>query len=64
MSSIKDEPENVKVKKVSLKIYDVYHKNEVEVEAYISPKRMFNMLSQSSPANGNNHNTFHHFDDI
>ena len=60
----KDEPESVKVKKVSLKIYDIYHKNEVEVEAYTSPKRMFNMLSQSSTANGNNQNTFDHFDDI
>ena len=43
ISSIKDELESVKVKEISLKIYDVDHKNEVEVGAYTLPKRMFNM---------------------
>ena len=40
------------------------HKNEVEVEAYALPKRMFNMPSQSSPTNGDNQNTFDHLQDI
>ena len=33
ISSIKDESESVKVKEISLKIHDMDHKNEVEVEA-------------------------------
>ena len=40
------------------------HKNEVEVEAYTLPKRMFNMPSQSSPTNGDNQNIFDHPQDI
>ena len=63
-SSIEDELESVKVKEISLKIYDMDHKNEVEVEAYTLPKRMFNMPSQSSPTNGDNQNTFDHLQDI
>ena len=54
INSIKDKPENVKVKETSLKIYDMDHKNEVEVEAYTLPKRMFSISSQSSPTNGDN----------
>ena len=64
ISSIKDELESVKVKEISLKIYHIDHKNEVEVEAYALPKRMFNMSSQSSPTNGDNQNTFDHLQDI
>ena len=64
ISSTKDELESLKVKEISLKIYDMYHKNEVEVEAYTLPKRMFNMPSQSSPTNGDNQNTFDHLQDI
>ena len=64
ISSIKDETESVKVKETSLKIYDMDHKSEVEVEAYTLPKRMFNMPSQSSPTNGDNQNIFDHFQDI
>ena len=40
------------------------HKNEVEVEAYALPKRMFNMASQSSPNNGDKENIFDHLQDI
>ena len=72
ISSIEDELESAKVKEISLKIYDMDHKNEVEVEAYTLPKRMFNMPSQrmfnmpsqSSPTNGDNQNTFDHLQDI
>ena len=63
-SSIKDKPENVKVKEIHLKIYNMDHKNEVEVQAYTLPKIMFNMPSQSSPTNQDNQNTFDHFQDI
>ena len=42
----------------------MYHKNEVEVEAYTLPKRMFDMPSQSSPTNGDNQNTFDHLQNI
>ena len=64
INSTKDELESVKLKEISLKIYDMYHKNEVEVEAYKLPERMFNMSSQSSPTNGDNQNTFDHYQDI
>ena len=64
ISSIKDELESVKIKEISFKIYNMDHKNEVEVEAYALPKRMFNMPSQSSPTNGDNQNTFDHLQDI
>ena len=64
ISSIKNEPESVKLKKISLKIYNMDQKNEVEVEAYTLPKIMFNMPSQSSPSNGDNQNTFDHLEDI
>ena len=40
------------------------YKNEVEVQAYTLPKRMFNMSSQSSPTNVDNQNTFDHLQDI
>ena len=60
ISSIKDELESVKVKEISLKIYDMDHKNEVEVKRYILPKGIFNTPSQSPPANGDNQNTFDH----
>ena len=60
ISSIKDEPESVTIKEISLKIYDMDRKNEVEVEAYTLPKKMFNMPSQSSTTNGDNQNTFDH----
>ena len=62
--SIKDETESVKVKGTSLKIYDMDHKNKLEVEAYTLPKRVFNMPSQSSPTNGDNQNIFNHPQDI
>ena len=64
ISSIKDEPETIIVKEISLKIYDMDHKNEVEVEARTLPKRMFNMPSQSSATNGDNQKTFDHLQDI
>ena len=64
ISSIKDDLESVKVKEISLKIYDIDHKNEGEVEAYTLPKRMFNMPSQSLPTNGDNQNIFDHLQDI
>ena len=60
ISSIKDELESVKVKEISLKIYDMDPKNEVEVKTYILPKGMFNTPSQSPPTNGDNQNTFDH----
>ena len=49
---------------MSLKIYYIDHKNEVEVEAYTLFKRIFNMPSQSSPTNGDNQNTVDHLLDI
>ena len=64
ITSIKDELESVKIKEISLKIYDMDHKNEVEVQAYTLSKRTFNMSSQSSPTNGDNQNTFDHLQDI
>ena len=64
ISSTKDELESLKLKEISLKIYDMHHKNEVEVEAYTLPKRMFDMPSQSSPTNGDNQNTFDHLQNI
>ena len=64
ISSTEDELESAKVKEISLKIYDMDHKNEVEVKAYTLSKRMFNMPSQSSPTNGDNQNTFDHLQDI
>ena len=54
----------LKLKEIKLKIYDMDHKNEVEVEAYTLPKRMFNVPSQISPTNGDNQNTFDHLQDI
>ena len=59
-SSIKDELERVKVKEISLKIYNMDHKIEVEVEAYILPKRHFNMPAQSLHTNGENQNILDH----
>ena len=40
ISSIRDEPETVKVKEMSLMIYDMDHKNEVEVEVHITKKNV------------------------
>ena len=39
ISSIKDEPEKVKVKEISLMIYDMDHKNE-EAEVHITKKNV------------------------
>ena len=64
ISSIKDELKIVKVKEISLKIYDMDHKNDVKVEAYTLSKRMFSMPSQSSPTNADSQNTFDHLQDI